>query len=173
MTIWFTADTHFGHENIIKYCNRPFSTVKEMDAEIVRRWNTVVSHDDIVYHLGDFCANGSEMIRFRLNGQITFIQGDHDRNIRGALLKDHIHIIDPLQDEYGNPRKIVLCHYAMHSWPLSHYASWHLFGHHHGKLEPHGLSFDVGVDCWDFAPVSLEEVAEKMKTLSPIVDYRK
>jgi calcineurin-like phosphoesterase family protein len=61
----------------------------------------------------------------------------------------------------------------MRSWPNSHYASWHLYGHHHGKLPPYGLSFDVGVDCWDFAPVSLGQVEEKMKTLKPIVDYRK
>jgi calcineurin-like phosphoesterase family protein len=172
MKLWFTADTHFGHANIIKYCARPFSNVAEMDAEIIRRWNAVVDPGDTVYHLGDFCARGSERVRFQLNGNIIYIQGSHDQNIRGILVRDHIQIINPLVDENGTDRKIVMCHYAMRSWPLSHYASWHLFGHHHGKLAPYGLSFDVGVDCWDYAPVSLEEVAAKMATLKPIVDYR-
>ena len=77
-----------------------------------------------------------------------------------------------LFDEYRNPISITLCHYAMRSWERSHYATWHLYGHHHGKLPPYGLSFDVGVDCWNFYPVSLDQVKEKMATLKPIVDFR-
>jgi calcineurin-like phosphoesterase family protein len=77
-----------------------------------------------------------------------------------------------LLDEYGNQIVITLCHYSMRSWEMSHYASWHLYGHHHGTLEPYGLSFDVGVDCWNYYPISLEQVAEKMATLKPIVDFR-
>jgi calcineurin-like phosphoesterase family protein len=61
----------------------------------------------------------------------------------------------------------------MRSWDKSHYASWCLFGHHHGLLEPYGLSFDVGVDCWNFFPVSLEQIDKKMSTLKPIVVFRK
>jgi calcineurin-like phosphoesterase family protein len=61
----------------------------------------------------------------------------------------------------------------MRSWDKSHYASWCLFGHHHGSLELYGLSFDVGVDCWNFFPVSLEQIDKKMSTLKPIVDFRK
>jgi calcineurin-like phosphoesterase family protein len=83
-------------------------------------------------------------------------------------------IIEPkeLLDEYGNKRTIVLCHYAMRSWPLSHYASWHLFGHHHGRLESYGLSFDCGVDANNYYPVSLEKVEKRMSRLTPIVDFR-
>ena len=54
MNRYFTADTHFGHGNIIKYCNRPFKNHLEMDDELIRRWNNVVSNEDEVYHLGDF-----------------------------------------------------------------------------------------------------------------------
>lgn len=61
----------------------------------------------------------------------------------------------------------------MRSWHLSHYASFMLFGHHHGNLDPHGLSFDVGVDTNDFYPYSLNDIENKMKTLKPIVDFRK
>ena len=170
MTIWFTADLHLGHTNIIKYCNRPFSSVDEMDEELITRWNECINPTDIVYHLGDFCFGNPGKYFKRLNGRITFIFGSHDRETAFPI---RIREISPLKDEYGNDRKIVMCHYAMRSWPHSHYASWHLFGHHHGKLEPYGLSFDVGVDCWDYNPVSLEEVADKMKTLAPIVDFRR
>jgi calcineurin-like phosphoesterase family protein len=61
----------------------------------------------------------------------------------------------------------------MRSWPLSHYASWHLFGHHHGRLESYGLSFDCGTDTNNFYPYSLDDVCKKMATLKPIVDFRK
>jgi calcineurin-like phosphoesterase family protein len=170
--IWFTSDTHFGHTNIIKYCNRPFSSIDAMDEEIIRRWNQCVDVEDRVFHLGDFCMGDPQKYLKRLNGKILILTGSHDKNLKGIANPDRVLNIQPLNDEYGNSRTIVLCHYAMRSWPLSHYASWHLYGHHHGKLEPYGLSFDVGVDCWDFYPISLDEVLIKMKTLKPIVDFR-
>lgn len=169
--IWFTADTHLDHANIIKYCDRPFVDVNDMDEEIIRRWNYTVEPDDTVFHLGDFCMGNPNRYLNRLNGKKIFLLGSHDKNMSG-LTKERMIIIQPTKDEYGSKRLIVLCHYAMRSWPMSHYASWHLFGHHHGRLEPYGLSFDVGVDCWDFYPISLDEVAKKMATLKPIVDYR-
>ena len=58
--IFFTADTHFGHANIIKYCHRPFATVEEMDDALVRNWNAVVSPDATVFHLGDFALDSKE-----------------------------------------------------------------------------------------------------------------
>ena len=61
---------------------------------------------------------------------------------------------------------IVLCHYSMRKWNKSHYGSWHLYGHSHGNLPPLGLSFDVGVDTNDYYPYSLDDVSNKMKTLS-------
>jgi len=171
-TIWFTADTHFGHANIIKYCHRPFANVEAMDEFLILNWNSAVSPYDTVYHLGDFAQGDMGKYLVRLNGHIIILKGSHDRQW-GNLEKDSILRISPLDDEYGNPRMIVMCHYSMRSWHLSHFASWHLFGHHHGKLPPYGLSFDVGVDCWNYAPISLEDVAEKMSKLKPIVDFRK
>lgn len=183
MNIWFTADYHLGHENIIKYCNRPFSTVEEMDAELIHRHNEVVRPDDTVYIIGDFTLGGHDIaVRYleRLNGRIILQQGSHDSRWFDRDLGDgRISTIPPLHSlelpiQKGEYKQIVvLCHYAMRSWDRSHYGSWHLFGHSHGKLEPYGLSFDVGVDTHNFYPWSLEEVAEKMATLSPIVDYSK
>ena len=59
--VWFTSDTHFGHENIIRFCNRPFSNAQEMNAELIRRWRDTVPEDGIEFHLGDF-AHGSSRL---------------------------------------------------------------------------------------------------------------
>lgn len=188
MTTFFTADHHFGHANIIEYSNRPFRSVQEMDMILIQKWNEVVDDKDLVYYVGDFTLQDYSFARdifAQLRGTIYFIPGSHD----GRWLKPYqtdgypfytksqgpVKLLPPLHTlKYAglNP-EIVLCHYAMRSWDRSHYGTWHLFGHHHGHLAPYGLSFDIGVDCWDYYPVSLGQVSEKMKTLSPIVDYSK
>jgi len=185
MNIWFTADHHFGHENIIKYCNRPFANADEMDAELIYRHNSLVGANDLVYHLGDFTLRGEGFAwqcLSKMNGQFRLLPGSHDQNWYSDDFgdKQRIIAIPPIFtiefNQYGSgnfSKPVVLCHYAMRSWDRAHYASWHLFGHSHGKLEPYGLSFDVGVDTHDGYPWSLDEVAEKMATLSPIVDYSK
>ena len=79
--IWFTSDTHFGHKNIIKFSERPFSDVEEMDEVMIRRWNEVVGKDDTVYHLGDFAFLSTGKLRqliSRLNGKICLVNGNHD-----------------------------------------------------------------------------------------------
>lgn len=80
VNIWFTSDTHFGHRNIIKFCNRPWNTVEEMDNALIENWNKVVKPEDIVFHLGDFAfaTNGrwKEIIN-SLNGHIYLIVGNH------------------------------------------------------------------------------------------------
>jgi calcineurin-like phosphoesterase family protein len=171
MTIFFTSDMHLGHKNIIKYSSRPFSSVEEMDQTIIDNYNSVVKQGDTVYDLGDFCFRNPKLYLDRFNVPSIRIKGSHDHDIK----EPYILIIKPsgLVDDFFNQILITLCHYAMRSWELSHYGSWHLFGHHHGMLEPYGLSFDVGVDCWDFYPVSLEQVREKMATLRPIVSFLK
>jgi calcineurin-like phosphoesterase family protein len=170
MTIYFTSDLHLGHKNVIRYSNRPFGSVEEMDEELIRRFNSIVKKNDTVYDLGDTYFKSPKLYEGRLNRKIIRIKGSHDHDIKEPRML----VIKPqgLLDEYGNQIVITLCHYSMRSWEMSHYASWHLYGHHHGTLEPYGLSFDVGVDCWNYYPISLEQVAEKMATLKPIVDFR-
>ena len=86
MTEFFTADTHLGHTNIIKYCNRPFKSTSEMDATIINNINEVVKSDDILYHLGDFSlGNPGYIINYleRINcKKIRLILGNHDKEIR-------------------------------------------------------------------------------------------
>ena len=170
---FFTADTHFDHDNIRQYCNRPWSSVGEMNEVLIQNWNSIVKKEDTIFHLGDFTlGNKNRVQKFieRLNGNIFFVKGSHDTEDWLPLRNLYI---QGLKDEYGSKRLIVLCHYSMRSWEKSHYASWHLWGHSHGKLEPYGLSFDVGVDCNNYYPFNLEQVIAKMATLNPIVDFRR
>lgn len=186
MPIFFTSDTHFSHANIIKYCNRPFASVEDMDEQMVDHWNALVGPDDEVYHLGDFTlGDGRRFAKWiaRLNGRIKVLPGSHDHAWLAdykpgtASLSGHpVEVLPPLVSlefpELGDgehPRVVVLCHYAMRAWDRSHYGSWHLYGHSHGTLPGYGLSIEVAVDCWDFRPVSLETVAEKMRELKASV----
>jgi calcineurin-like phosphoesterase family protein len=165
--IYFTSDTHFGHKNIIKYCKRPFGGVEEMDEEMVSRWNAVVRDRDTVYHLGDFgMGRGVADVVNRLKGKIMLVPGDHDGVILGMALGDKIRIGGMIEQvALSNGALCVLCHYPMMRWRISHYGSIHLFGHCHGGLEGEGLSFDVGVDCNEFAPVSEQQVIERARLI--------
>lgn len=162
--IWFTADTHFDHKNILFYAKRPWKTTGEMNDALSANWNSVVSAGDVVYHLGDFAFRNHEEWISRLNGHVVLIEGSHDG--MSAAAKKKLEWVGPRHTvkenkEFGTP-EIVLSHYAMRAWPKSHYGTWHLFGHSHGLLPPFGFSFDVGVDPMGFFPVSLPEVARLM-----------
>ena len=176
MTTWFTADTHFGHENVIRYCHRPFTSAAKMDDRLIENWNQTVKPDDIIYHLGDFTLLGKEPAeRYfqHLSGRILVIPGGHDHRWIG---KDTFHsgsghlvqILSPLHTikvtllESDQSQLIVLCHYSLRVWDRSHYDSWHLYGHSHGNLPPLANSLDVGLDCWDYRPVSLGTIASKL-----------
>jgi len=174
MTIFFTADQHFGHggkdgkHGIIEYCKRPFNDIDEMNKSLIERWNSVVQPDDIVFVLGDFAFRHPEGYKEKLNGTVRLMDGSHDsydEGIKLITIKQKRYF--PNHPEY---KDIVLCHYALRVWEKSHYGNWHLFAHSHGMLEPWGKSFDVGVDCWNYYPISIEQVAEKMSTLKPIID---
>lgn len=83
--VWFTSDTHFYHTNIIKYCNRPFNSVEEMNEKLIANWNSVVGKDSIVWHLGDFCLGPDQKKHIpelvsKLNGKINLVLGNHDHN---------------------------------------------------------------------------------------------
>lgn len=90
---FFTSDTHFGHANIIRFCNRPFRNVEEMNEALIENWNLVVSEDDTVFHLGDFAFGGSNVWKSiipRLNGHINLIIGNMTERI---LDRDICHIL--------------------------------------------------------------------------------
>ena len=170
--IWFTSDNHFGHKNMIKFTNRPFTDVEEMNNAMIERWNARVGSDDIVYHLGDFALSPLTKlreIREKLNGRICLIKGNHDNAAQYSpecfeWIKDYHELIVEDKDAHKGQRLIVLFHYAMRVWNASHHGSWHLYGHSHGELpdDIKSLSFDVGVDSHNFYPLSYEDVKQIM-----------
>lgn len=165
MNTYFTADTHFGHGNIIKYCNRPFANAYEMDDALVKNWNAVVGPEDTVYHLGDFSFGPPESYLPRLNGHIHFVFGNHDkamRHTRQTTRWNHkVTWLPDLAEVTVEGQKIVLCHYAMRVWNKSHHGTWHLYGHSHGSLpdDPNACSIDVGVDVHGYRPIAFDEVS--------------
>ena len=163
---WFTADTHFGHANIIRHCARPFGSVGEMDATLAANWNAVVRPDDDVWHLGDFAfrnARSPDDYLRRLSGRKHLVHGNHDteacRSATGWTSSQ------PMAEVVVEGTRLVLLHYAMRVWPGDRRGALHLYGHSHGKLEGNRLSLDIGVDVWAFRPVSLEEVRVRLATL--------
>ena len=89
--VYFYSDPHFGHQNIIKYTNRPFKTVEEMDKKLIDNWNSIVNKDDKVFVLGDFCFGKKERVKqvvSKLNGMIVLIMGNHDRHRTASWWRD-------------------------------------------------------------------------------------
>jgi calcineurin-like phosphoesterase family protein len=170
MRRWLTADFHFDHTNIIKYCHRPFKTVDEMNETMISNWNTLVKPGDEGYILGDFipfCKKLEHYDHFtrRLNGNLFFIMGSHDdRHHYNKLTKCFSWVRDLSYIKDMGPNGTVLCHWAMMTWHKSFHGSYHAFGHSHGRLVTGDtyLSHDVGVDCNDFRPVSEERFVEIM-----------
>lgn len=169
---FFTADTHFLHHNIIKYCKRPYANVDEMNEDLIARWNAKVGPNDTVMHLGDVSlghVGPTKAILSRLNGKICLIKGNHDDTAlachsRFEWIKDVYELYIP-----DKKQKIFLSHYAHRVWNKSHRGVWHLYGHSHGTLpdDPESNSFDCGVDCHGYAPLSFEEVKAIMDKKKP------
>jgi calcineurin-like phosphoesterase family protein len=168
MEIYFTSDTHFGHRNIIKYCDRPFSSVEEMDETLIQNWNSVVGPRDTIYHLGDFAMGREDpKVYFnRLNGNKFLLAGSHDTDkvfqLKWGWVKDVYYL-------RWQRIRIWMAHHAHRVWPKSHHGVWHLFGHSHGALPPLGLSFDIGMEGHNFTPWAVEEIEEKMEQLSNMI----
>ena len=162
---WFTADTHLGHANIIKHCNRPFAGAEEMDAALIATWNAVVRKDDDIWHLGDFAYRSAkapaDYLR-RLNGRKHLIWGNHDteqsRTATGWVSSQAYAEITV------EGTRVVLFHYGMRTWRGVGRGTLHLYGHSHGRLPGDRQCCDAGVDAWDYRPVMLREIQAFLKT---------
>jgi len=149
---YFISDEHYGHKNIITYSNRPFRTIEEMDETLISNHNSLVTDKDTVIHAGDFTLfHQAGKYISQLNGHHFFIRGSHDYWLKGSNVHE-------IWERNIDGHYIVVCHYAMRVWPRSHYNSWLLFGHSHGKLPPIGKQHDIGVDNNNFYPVSFKQI---------------
>jgi len=171
--IWATADQHWNHGNILQYANRPFGNIAEMNATLISNHNSVVNNNDDIYMLGDVTLGSyNTFLEFinQLKGKIHIIPGSHDWQWMKGFSKDStersfvvlepIHILE-FKNDTPYPEMWVLCHYAMRKWCRSHFGTYHLYGHSHCQLSDFGRSTDVGVDCWNHFPVSLDTLREK------------
>lgn len=178
--VYFTADNHFCHSNIIGSCSRPFTDVREMNREMIQKWNSYVTDRDKIYVLGDFLYKGTAKeaneILSRLKGRKYLVRGNHDRYLEDPVFnqKTFEWVKDFYVLKYEKGLHIVLSHYPMLSWYGSHHGSIHLYGHVHNsvirhpelgeKLEMLGKkAINVGVDVNDFYPVSIKQVIDRAK----------
>lgn len=135
MKTFVVSDLHFGHTNMIKYENRPFQDVEEMDASLIEQWNKTVAETDIVYILGDFTLRNVEYaadIIKKLNGIKTLVLGNHDyfatkKAFPTYLFKE----IVPYKEISYNGKKIIMCHFPIADWNEKEHGSIHLYGHVH------------------------------------------
>lgn len=134
---FYISDLHIDHANVLGFDNRPFKDVEEMNNELIRRWNDVVSDGDLVYILGDmfWCSPKKAMpIMEQLNGQKILVKGNHDRWHDSKFDKMFAKIDEYIETE-DNGRKIVLCHYPIPCFK-NHFYGWiHLYGHVHNSFE--------------------------------------
>lgn len=166
MTVWFSSDWHLCHENVIKYSRRPFGSVEEMNGALVSNWNERVKPGDCGYILGDFTLSKDPEVAAgfsrRMNGQKFLITGNHDRWAEKVKepAKFGFVWIRPYHELKVGDQKIILCHYPFLTWNGSHRGSWNIFGHSHGtsRNDIGGKRLDAGVDCWNYYPVSFDEV---------------
>lgn len=157
--IFVTSDTHFGHENIIRYCERPFKDARSMNESLIERWNNRVGVDDTVYFLGDFAMGPGVDDNFivrtlkRLNGTINVLPGNHDQKYKKCsglekIIVDSglsIEILSP-GHEFGHEGTVfVMSHYPPEN---REEGKIYLHGHKHGKEQLIQYQYDIGVDMY-------------------------
>lgn len=179
--LFFSSDHHFGHENVIKHCNRPYDNVEEMDEDLISKWNEVVPKNGLVIHGGDLSMDLSydvlkQKYLNRLNGRIIFqVIGNHDRKLEKWLYNNKTHnypfgdkvlvIVKDPDSEYGR-KKIIVNHFPELSWYHIHNDSWHMYGHTHNTLtHPNKHAVDITVDATAYYPISYKDIKNKILSI--------
>lgn len=173
--VYFTADLHLGHQNIIKLCNRPFADLAEMERVIIENWNKRVKRNDTVYVLGDMVWKKSLVPQYlsELSGNKILITGNHDAAwAKDPALQALFVAVAPYLEVHLNCHPITMCHYPMVEWKSSRKdgsskLGYHIHGHIHNRvaeeyrylMRQHN-ALNAGVDINDFRPVTFEELVE-------------
>lgn len=162
---WFISDTHFFHNNIIKYCDRPFSNVDEMNEVLIKNWNSVVGQNDYVYHLGDWFIGGNDHERneilYALNGKIRFIVGNHDE----ALLKSKssLNRFEKVMYWKGFAEGNFTATHVPHELKRLRDGAFNVHGHVHNFLEEDLHYINVCVEMRNYTPVHMDQILLEIK----------
>ncbi len=170
MTEYFTADEHYGHNEIITYCNRPYRNSQVMTRDIVKKHNSVVKEEDTVYHIGDFAFAGPDRISYvqnllnRLNGTHILILGNHDqinpmKLVDAGFQSAHTSLV--INRDVGEDGYTIVMAHDPSIWNIAFKTGAMFFcGHIHNlfKAIPEKRIVNVGVDVWDFYPVTLKQI---------------
>ncbi|HZW46340.1 MAG TPA: metallophosphoesterase family protein [Microvirga sp.] len=160
MAVFFTSDTHFGDPRVLRIDKRPFKTISEHDEALIANWNETVSPDDEVWHLGDFALHARperiDELLSRLHGRKHLVTGNNDGP--ATLAAKGWESVQAYAELNLDGRAIVMCHYAFRTWKNMGRGWIDLHGHSHGKLKPQTRQYDVGVDAWDYRPVTLDTI---------------
>lgn len=169
MAVFFTSDTHFGDPRVLRIDKRPFKTIPEHDEALVAYWNETVAPDDEVWHLGDFALHARperiDELLSRLNGHKHLIVGNNDGPATLAA-KGWADVQTYAELNVGG-RFVVMCHYAFRTWKNMGRGWVDLHGHSHGKLKPQTRQYDVGVDVWNYRPITLETILGTRRRQAP------
>ena len=167
----YTADLHFGHNNIIKHDHRPFFDTEEMDKCLIDLWNGRVYKDDTVYIIGDFCfKNGKpeEWYLKQLKGHKILIIGNHDTELfKNPTAMSYFEDVQQILTISDQDKRICLCHYPLAEWDGYYHGVWHIYGHiHNNKNEAYSVMKDkeraLNAGCMinNYTPVSFKELYE-------------
>jgi calcineurin-like phosphoesterase family protein len=156
----FHQDTHFGDARRIRVDKRPFASIAEHDAALIARWNEVVGQQDEIYHLGD-CTAVTEPGRVTkplaaLNGRKHLIVGNNDGS--ATIENKGWTSVAYYAEREVDSRLLILCHYPFRTWHDIGKGAIDIHGHSHGKLKEEPRQYDVGVDVFDFRPVTLATI---------------
>lgn len=167
-----TSDLHLFHANIIKYSNRPFSSVGEMNEALIKNHNDIVTSIDTTYYLGDISFGDPEAtVRLlnRMNGRKVLVKGNHDSdNMIHTLKKEGaITIVRDYLEYYHKPSRsfIMMMHYPIKEWRNASHGSIHLHGHCHGGLDVENKELrrmDIGVDSHYYKPILIDDVVTEL-----------
>lgn len=179
MTLYFTSDLHFNNENIIKYCERPYTNVEHMNEELITKWNSVITPEDVIFVLGDFIMGDSSLksiskIINRLDGHIILVPGNHDTDAKIKIYQKYFsnQISVTSLSRIKEKNSLFICsHYPMfvREWgdqkgtPL-----YCLSGHTHSKVpldKKFPYNYNVGVDANDYKPVSFDKIKRELKEI--------
>lgn len=181
MSNFYIADTHFYHNNIIKYDKRPFANIYDMNRKLMENWNNVVGDNDTVFVLGDVSWRDpnqtyNEVIS-KLKGHKVLIRGNHDGYDYDELFEE----VSDYMEIRENGKDVILCHYPMCSFNGSFKGAYHLYGHVHVtneydvinkftkkyvediKRPIHMCNVGCMMPWMDYTPRTLEEIKAAMK----------